>query len=75
MKIRKAISILFMMILIAVKAFGQDCEDGPGLPGDDPDAPTTGCEVPLDTWVFALAGGAVIFGSIKLYKKNKMQIG
>jgi hypothetical protein len=74
MRIKK-ISLLLLMLLINLSAFSQDCDGGPGLPGDDPDAPTNGCDVdvpvPLDTWVYILVIGAVIYGTYHLYRKQK----
>ena len=72
MRIKK-IGLLLLMLLINLSAFSQDCDGGPGLPGEDPDAPTNGCDVPapLDTWVYVLVIGAVVYGAYHLYRKQK----
>ncbi|TSD67863.1 hypothetical protein FFF34_010880 [Inquilinus sp. KBS0705] len=71
MKFKRTLSILLLLLFVSITAFSQDCADGPGLPGDDPDAPTTGCDVPLDTWVYVLVIGAVIYGTYRLHNKQK----
>ncbi|TWR27375.1 hypothetical protein FPZ43_12895 [Mucilaginibacter pallidiroseus] len=56
-------------LLLNLCAFAQDCEDGPGLPGADPDAGP--CEIPLDTWVIVLVIVAVIFAAYRLNQKQR----
>jgi hypothetical protein len=69
MRLNKTLSILLLLLTLSVSAFSQDCNEGPGLPGQDPDLGP--CEVPLDTWVIALVIAAVIYGTYKLYQKQK----
>ena len=58
MKKLKSLSLLVSLLLLSVTTFAQDCSEGPGLPGIDPDAVNNGC--PLDTWVVALVVVAVM---------------
>ena len=71
MKIFTRLSLVFGLLLLSVTTFAQDCSEGPGLPGIDPDAVSNGC--PLDTWVVALVVIAGLFFTYNLYKKQKMQ--
>ncbi|GAB2984941.1 hypothetical protein GCM10027049_23990 [Mucilaginibacter puniceus] len=73
MKHNKALSLLFTFLLISISitAFGQDCGDGPGLPGVDVDAATNQC--PLDTWVILLVGAALIFTTFQFYRKQQLE--
>ncbi len=71
MKKLKSLSLLFSLLLLSVTTFAQDCGDGPGLPGIDPDAVSNGC--PLDTWVVALVVLAGVFFTYNLYKKQNAQ--
>lgn len=71
MKKLKSLSLLFSLLVLTTTAFAQDCSEGPGLPGIDPDAVSNGC--PLDTWVVALVVIAGAFFTYNLYKKQKMQ--
>jgi hypothetical protein len=74
MKVRKNLAVLFIFLLATLTAFGQNCEDGGVLPGDDPDAHPigeSGC--PLDTWVIVLAGVALLFTILHLHNKQKNQ--
>jgi hypothetical protein len=71
MKVCKKVAILFIFLLTTLTAFGQDCVDGGGLPGDDPDAHPigeSGC--PLDTWIIVLAGAALFFTVLHLRSKQ-----
>lgn len=70
MRLTKTLSSLLLVLLLSLNAFSQSCDDGPGLPGDDPDT-TLPCDVPLDTWVYALVFAAVIYGTYKLYQKQQ----
>ena len=71
MKKLKSLSLLVSLLLLSITTFAQDCGEGPGLPGIDPDAVNNGC--PLDTWVVALVVIAGAFFTYNLYKKQKMQ--
>ena len=64
----KVPGLLLAFLFISVAAMAQDCGDGPGLPGQDVDLAANGC--PLDTWVVLLAGAALIFTTIQLYRKQ-----
>jgi hypothetical protein len=61
--------VLFIgvIILLPLNLFAQDEACG----GDDPTGSSTVC--PLDTWVWVLIVAAVIFGTISLYRRQKMQ--
>lgn len=65
------LSLLFSLLLLSATTFAQDCSEGPGLPGIDPDAVSNGC--PLDTWVMLLVILAGAFVTYNLYKKQKAQ--
>ena len=67
-KINKTLILLATFLLLSLATFAQDCTDGPGLPGDDPDA---GVPCPLDTWVFVLAAVALIITTFYLYRRQK----
>jgi hypothetical protein len=69
MRLNKTLSILLLLLTLSVSAFSQDCDDGPSIPG--PDVDLGPCEVPLDTWVIVLVIAAVIYGTYKLYQKQK----
>jgi hypothetical protein len=56
------------MLLLPNLLFAQGNE-GCGV-GQDPTDPYTTC--PLDTWVWVLVIGAVIFGAVKLNQKRKV---
>ena len=68
MKKLKSLGLLFSLLLLSVGTFAQDCSEGPGLPGIDPDAVSNGC--PLDTWVILLVTIAGVFFTYNLYKKQ-----
>ena len=70
-KCNKILGLLFTFLLISITAFGQDCGDGPGLPGRDVDAATNQC--PLDTWVIVLVGIALIFTTVQMYRKQQLE--
>ena len=70
MRCCKEIGLLFTFLFISVAAMAQDCGDGPGLPGQDVDAASNGC--PLDTWVIALVGAALIFTTVQFYRKQQL---
>ena len=68
--IYKIVSLIILsgsMLLLPVISFAQ----GGDLPcgGDDP---TTSTPCPLDSWVWVLALIAVIFGTIYLYRQQKI---
>jgi hypothetical protein len=69
MRLNKTLSILLLLLTLSVSAFSQDCDDGPSIPG--PDVDLGPCEVPLDTWVIILVIAAVMYGTYKLYQKQK----
>jgi hypothetical protein len=69
MRLNKTLSILLLLLTLSVSAFSQDCDDGPSIPG--PDVDLGPCEVPLDTWVIVLVIAAVMYGTYKLYQKQK----
>lgn len=71
MKWCKAFGLLFSFLFISFVTIAQDCGDGPGLPGRDVDAATNEC--PLDTWVIALVGIALIFTTVQLYRKQQLE--
>ena len=71
MKCCKAIGLLFTFLLISITTMAQDCGDGPGLPGIDVDAATNQC--PLDTLVIVLAGIALIFTTVQMYRKQQLE--
>ncbi len=71
MKLFTRLVLVFSLIILSTVTFAQDCSEGPGLPGIDPDAVSNGC--PLDTWVVALVVIAGAFFTYSLYKKQKMQ--
>ena len=73
-KVTLSLSILLLHLLLVVPAFADvDCDDGPGLPGYDPDAPTTGCDVPLDNWLIILVIGGLILATWYLHNKQKKE--
>ncbi len=71
MKMFTRVCLVFSLLLISASTFAQDCGEGPGLPGIDPDAVNNGC--PLDTWVVALMVIAGAFVTYQLYKKQQAQ--
>ena len=73
-KVTLSLSILLLHLLLVVPAFADvDCDGGPGLPGEDPDAPTTGCDVPLDNWLIILVIGGLILATWYLHNKQKKE--
>lgn len=50
----------------------------PGGTGDplpcDPEDTSAACQVPLDTWVFALALGALIVTTIYLHRRRNLKL-
>ena len=69
---KNRIKLLFRSVLALTLMLSMPCitlaqED---TPGDGCD-PYVGCEVPLDTWVFALAIIAVVYAAYRLNKKQK----
>jgi len=58
------------MLLLPNLLFAQGNE-GCGI-GQDPTDPYTAC--PLDTWVWVLVIGAIIFGAIKLNRKKALKL-
>lgn len=69
MKFNKFCVAFLLLMINVIVSHAQDlnpCSD------TDPDS-TTGC--PLDTWVFFLAGAALILGVIRLNKKKASPIG
>lgn len=69
MRLTKTLSSLLLLLTLSFTAFSQDCADGPGLPGDDPDTALP-CDVPLDNWVYMLVFAATVLGTYQLYKQQ-----
>jgi hypothetical protein len=59
--------ILMGLVLSPAISFAQDEACG----GDDPTGGSTVC--PLDTWVWVLVIAAVVFGTLRLYHRQKLQ--
>ena len=71
MNIFKTLSLSLVLLTLTITTHAQDCGDGPGLPGADPDAPTNAC--PLDTWVIVLVVIALAFTTYTLHQRQKAQ--
>ncbi|WP_374949149.1 hypothetical protein [Mucilaginibacter sp.] len=67
---KQVLGIIVLTVLFNIHAIAQDCDEGPTLPGDNPDVGNP-CSVPLDTWVYILVFAAIIFGVYQLHKKDK----
>jgi hypothetical protein len=74
MTLYKKLAAFSFFLLTSLSVFAQDCSDGPGLPGDDPDAhPVGGNGCPLDTWVIVLVAVALLFTVWHLHRKQNVQ--
>jgi hypothetical protein len=73
MGIKRCLIVIFTFLLSVSTAFAQTPGEGVPCPGepDDGGYDGTGCNLPLDTWVYVLVIAAIIFGAYKLHQKQK----
>jgi hypothetical protein len=69
MRFKRGFIFISLLVLTALNGFAQNCEEGPGLPGEDPDG--VPCDLPLDNWVVLFAVITVAFTVIYLHRKQK----
>ncbi len=65
MKVKILGLTLLLLLINFYSLFAQ------GVPCDDPDDPA--CNSPLDAWVLILVGIFLIYTTLKLYQKKKLQ--
>ena len=71
MRVKGLVTVFFFMVFNTLTVFAD-----PTNPCDDPtvdpdDLPAGACQLPLDTWVYALVIAAVIYGAYRMHQKQK----